>query len=139
MKEKLLGVAAAALLTGCTHVTQTVSPVAKGPDKEICVIENPAVKAEFLPAFRRALESKGFAVKQLPKDATPKDCPLTATYSADWRWDLLLYLEIAEINVFRNGEPAGKAIHDSRNAGLNFGKYVGAENKIRELVDKLFP
>jgi hypothetical protein len=139
MMKGILAVAAAALLAGCTHVSQTVSPVAKGPDKEICVIENPAVKAEFLPAFRRALESKGFTVKQLSKDATPKDCPLTATYTADWRWDILLYMEIAEINVFRDGAPAGKAVHDSRNAGLNFGKYVGAENKIRELVDKLFP
>lgn len=134
-----LGVAMVTALTGCA-IHQKVAPVqVAGGDRNICIIENPSVKAGFLEAYRRSLSEKGFVVRQLPASSSVLDCPVTSTYSANWRWDLALYMAYAEIKVYNDGRVIGEAKYDSQNGGANMGKFIDAEGKIRELVSLLFP
>jgi hypothetical protein len=126
------------LMTGCT-ISQKVDPVPKLAATEICIIENPDVRASFLEAYRSALQAKNFQTKILPQTATPRDCPQASTYTANWRWDLALYLAFVDINIFVDGKSVGRAIYDSLAGGGNMSKFINAEKKIYELVDQLFP
>ena len=125
-------------VSGCT-ITQKVDPVPALSTAEICIIENPDVREGFIETYRRVLESKNFQIKMFPQTATPRDCRQTSTYTANWRWDLLLYLAFVDINVFANGTSVGRAIYDSLGGGGNMSKFINAEKKITELVEQLFP
>lgn len=130
----------AVLLAGCS-IKQDVKPVtpAQLTSKEICVRENTAVRAGFLEAYRQALEGKGFNVRVIEPTAGITACPLLTTYTANWRWDFALYMAYAEMTVYRDGGEIGKAVYDSLTGGLNMNKFVKGDEKVRELVDQLFP
>ena len=137
---KMLGTAACAVsvLAGCA-IQQTVTPVARVEGRQICIISNPAVRAGFVQAYERSLVNKGYTVRQLPPAAATSDCPVTSTYTANWRWDLAMYMAYAEIKVFSNGRAIGEAKYDSLRGGANMNKFISAESKIDELVNQLFP
>ena len=126
-------------LSSCT-IVQNVTPYRSSDIQEICIIEDPAVRAGFLRAYKRALREKGYKIRILEEHANLDDCELTSTYMGRWSWDLALYMAYAEIKVFRNGIQAGEAIYDSRSGGgLVFKKFIKGEEKIKELVNFLFP
>ena len=125
-------------LAGCA-IHQNVKPVERFEGKQVCVIENPAVKYNFLSAFKQSLEGLGFDVKVLPATSALRECPITVTYTANWRWDMAMYMAYAEIKVYNNGQPVGEAVYDSLKGGANMGKFIKGEDKIIELVNQLFP
>ena len=126
-------------LSSCT-ILQNVTPYRSGDIQEICIIEDPAVRAGFLKAYKRALREKGYKIRILGEHANLDDCELTSTYMGRWSWDMALYMALAEIKIFRNGEKVGEAIYDSRSGGgLVFKKFIKGEEKIFELVNLLFP
>jgi hypothetical protein len=133
-----LAITLAFALSGCA-IHQTVKPVEHFTEKEVCIIESPTVKAGFLDSYKRALLSKGYLVRQLPASASIVECNVTSTYSANWRWDLALYMSYAEIRVYSGGKPIGEAKYDSQQGGANMGKFIDADKKINELVNQLFP
>jgi len=127
-------------LVGCS-IKQEVKPVtaAQVTTKDICVRRNAAVREGFLEAYRQALEGKGFAVRVLEPDAGVTACPLLTTYTANWRWDLATYMAYAQMIVFRDGSEIGKALYDSLGGGGRMDKFIKADEKVREVVDQLFP
>jgi hypothetical protein len=128
----------AGALTGCA-ITQNASPVTRVERHEICVIENPAVRMDVFPSYKRALSNKGFLVTSLAADAPLDRCPLTTTYTANWAWDLAVYLVYANFKVYSKGELSGEATYNAKMGGLNLGKFIKGDEKIAELVDQLFP
>lgn len=128
----------AAVLSGCA-IHQNVRPVERLEAKQVCIVENSAVRAGFYESYKRALVAKGYEVRQLPADASLIECRITSTYTANWRWDLALYLAFVEIKVYDNGKPVGEAKYDSTHGGGNMNKFIDADKKINELVNQLFP
>jgi len=127
-------------LSGC--ISQNIDPVKtrQALTPEICMIaKTDKVKKSFTNTYRLALQEKGFTVRQLPTASNPSDCHLSTQYIANWRWDLALYMAYVELNVYEDGRPVGKALYDARKAGLALTKFIIAEDKVRELVDELFP
>ena len=146
MLATLLLVLATLLLAGCIPaglIDQIVRPVpAAAPERrEICVIENPAVatKDNFLAAYERALTERGFTVRKLTSGSPVSACPLTSSYTANFRWDMALYMAYANLKIFRNGQLVGEAMYDAMLAGLTSKKWISAEEKVRELTKELFP
>ena len=131
----------ALLLTSCGSIQQVVKPVVSSGSapQEICVIDNPKVRESFLAAYRQTLVERGFAVRTLPAGSSVATCPLTSTYTANWRWDLALYLAYANLKVFQSGQLGGEALYDSLGAGASTSKFINTEEKIRELTSQLFP
>lgn len=128
-----------AATAGCS-ITREVRPVSVAQsDKEICIVEAPSVREGFLQAYRSELEKKGFVVKMLPPGSALNACPLTSTYIGKWSWDLAIYLNYAEIKVYRDGTLSGSALYDGRKGGANLGKYGNGEKRIASLVNELFP
>lgn len=128
----------AVLITGCA-ITQKVTPVGELDKKEICIIEDPAVRSGFLVEYQKTMVEKGYAVTVLPPNSSRSACEVTSTYLAKWSWDLAIYMSLAEIKVYRNGALYGEAIYDSRAGGGRLDKFVDGETKVRELVNQLFP
>ena len=137
-KSAMLVMTFAFSLSGCA-ITQSVKPVNTADISEVCIVQNPPVRAGFLQTYVRLLGTKGYKVTQLPPGSTSSACPVVSTYMGLWSWDLALYLSFAEITVFRNGSEEGKAVYDSRGGGANMNKFVKGEEKITELVNALFP
>ena len=139
MTIRILSIIAGVLaLSGCA-IHQNVQPVEQLASKEICIVQNPAVRATFLGVYERTLQQKGYAVRILPLNASLIECPITSTYTANWRWDMALYMSYAELKVYNNAKPAGQAIYDATRGGGNMGKFISAEKKIQELTNQLFP
>lgn len=143
---KRVSMLAALMLVGCIPaglIDQIVRPVpAAAPEgREICVIENPAVatKEDFFAAYQRALTERGFTVRKLTPDSPVAACPLTSSYTANFRWDMAFYMAYANLKVFRNGQLVGEAMYDAMLAGLTGKKWISAEEKLRELTKELFP
>jgi hypothetical protein len=139
MIKRILSVACLPLLLleGCA-INQSVRPVEAMNDTQVCVIANPQVRPTFEAAYRNALSVKGYTVKQLPASAAITDCRVTSTYRATWRWDLAMYMAVAEIRVFVDGKEKGVALYDSSRGGGNPAKFIDAEKKIAELTNQLF-
>lgn len=123
---------------GCS-ITQKVTPVGHLENKDICIIEDRAVRSGFVEEYRKALAEKGYAIKMLPNGSSRDACEVTTTYLAKWSWDLAIYMSFAEIKVYRNGALFGEAYYDSRSGGGRLDKFVDGEAKVRELVNQLFP
>lgn len=140
MNSRLLGsMLITAALTGCA-ITQNVKPVDGFEGREICIVVNPAVSQQgFLATYQRVLTVKGYQVRQLPVGSSLTACPVTSTYTANWRWDLALYMAYADIKVYSNGQQSGQATYDALMGGANMGKFIKGEAKIEELVNQLFP
>jgi hypothetical protein len=126
------------VLGGCA-INQTVKPVERFEGKQVCIIENTAVKNGFLETYRRVLTEKGYTVRQLPPSSSISECAITSTYTANWRWDLALYMAFADIKVYSQGQQSGQATYDALHGGANMGKFIKGETKITELVNQLFP
>ena len=129
------------VLAACS-ITQNVKPVTPAAlgTREICVRENKSVRESFLEAYKQALESKGLSVRVLDPGAGISACPLLTTYSANWRWDLAMYMAYAEMTVYRDGNEVGKATYDALMGGGRVDKkFIKADEKVRELVNQLFP
>lgn len=126
-------------LSGCA-IHQSVRAIEQPlAQREICIIESPAVRSGFLQTLKRGLQDKGYSVRHLPATASATDCPVTATYNGTWRWDLALYLAYADIRIFSAGQQIGEAKYDATSAGGSLAKFIEADQKILELVNQLFP
>jgi uncharacterized lipoprotein YajG len=140
-KAGAIGMAALAL-AACSTIRQEIKPVEKMTNRLVCIVEDKTVKASFLEAYKKALTTKGYYVRQLPPltaVTAVKECPVTSTYKAVWRWDVAPYMAYAEILVYDNGALAGEARHDAQSGSINLDKYFDSDDKIRELVNRLFP
>ena len=125
------------LLCGCS-ITQKVTPVSGPGIEEVCIVENPKVRASFLEVYKNALAEKGLNVRIAEPDNAVPECTVISTYRANWSWDLRLYMSYAEIKVFKGNELIGIAEYDATKGGANTNKFINAEAKVKELVDKLF-
>lgn len=126
--------------TACA-IRQEVQPLAYHQDQErrVCIVDNPDVREGFLDTYRASLENKGFEVSVLEPRASLNACSLTSTYTANWLWDLALYMAHAKITVYQDAAPVAEAMYDSRGGSGNMNKFINADEKVRELVDLLFP
>lgn len=135
--------ALAAVLPACT-ITQVANPVAKevvaAKPLSIALVQNTAVRMSgFHGELQRALERRGFKVETKPMGTDLAGLPLAMTYTANWSWDMDLYMSYAQLDVYRKGVKAGDAVYDSRGGGLHAAKFIDADRKADELVGEIFP
>ena len=118
------------VFAGCS-ITQEVKPVALAqlPTKEVCCLD----------AYKKALADKGLSVRVIDPEAGVTACPLLTTYVANWRWDFTMYMAYAQMVVYRDGAEVGKAVYAAAGGGGRFDKWINADEKVRELVNQLFP
>lgn len=131
-------VAAAAILFGCT-ITQNVKPVKSGNIGLICIENNQKVLMDgFLPELEDLVRLRGHETMHYT-GSTPAGCSHTLKYTANWHWDMAMYLSYAKLDVYQGSKSVGNAIYDARSGGANMNKFGSTRSKIAPLVAQLFP
>lgn len=136
MKIRLAVLGSIVVLAGCAGAQQNVSP-AKLSLKQMCIVQNPAVsQAGFLDSLQLAMRSRGYEVRMVAPGSGPGACPQVAEYTANYRWDLALYLAYAEIKVYESQKQVGSAVYDARHV-VGPSKFIKGDEKVNELVSQL--
>lgn len=124
-------------MSGCS-INQQVEPVSSYDNVNLCVVENGEVREGFLDALEGSLSSQRVDYTVVDARTVPEACRWTLTYTANWRWDLTMYMAYAEIKVFEGQSLKGSATYDAMRGGANMNKFISAEDKIHELINELF-
>lgn len=127
-------------VTGCS-IKQHVTPAAfeQAASRQICMIPERGVRESFHQAYRDELLRKGFEISERQAGTSTSSCDLATRYTANWSWDLAMYMSYADIKVFQNGRQVGHANYDAKTGGGRLDKFIDAQAKVAELTDQLFP
>jgi hypothetical protein len=129
--------ATALAMTGCA-ITQNVRPVTAPDISLLCIKKNPEVMmSEFVTELKSQVEAKGMKAR-IYEGATPADCRHRIEYTANWRWDLAMYLVFADLRVYDKDLLIGQANYDARAGGGRMDKFGPTAGKLKGLVDELF-
>ena len=142
MSKLLQPVLLAALLititSGCA-ITQKVSPIETNPTiTTVYIQKNPNVRMDgLLPEIVQQLTTLGFKVETF--DTTrPKEATHWMIYTANWNWDMAMYLTYFKATLMEEGKILGSAEYDARRGGGNMGKFGKTAEKVRPLLIELF-
>jgi hypothetical protein len=89
------------------------------------------------PEIVQQLTTLGFQVESFDT-ARPKEATYWMTYTANWAWDMAMYLTYFEAILMEDGRILGRVEYDARRGGGNMGKFGKTAEKIRPLFMELF-
>jgi len=138
MKIRIIAALLAALALSACAISQDVRPVLLAPAAEVCIVRNADVRPGFLEAIERNVSQRGYATRTLDAGSSPQTCPTVMTYTANWTWDMTMYLVYARMDIYQNGVRTGEAEYNARAGSANMGKYISADEKVAELIAELF-
>ena len=126
------------LATGCT-INRKVSPIAPGTAiQTIAIQKNQKVLMDgFHPELVSQIEQLGFAVESYDR-MPPESTPFHLVYTANWQWDMAMYLTYFQAIVMKDGKKIGEAEYDARRGSGRMDKFGGTADKIRPLLIDLF-
>jgi len=106
------------------------------PPSSVCIEKNSEVRVtDFLAVLIAGFRRHGIETRVVGPPAD-EDCAYVVTYSARRSWDLVSYMNYAEVRVSRNGEMLASATY-SHAGGYAFNKYRGTRAKINPVIDEL--
>lgn len=141
MRTKVLGLTGLACAFGLSacSIRQNAMPVTLTTGENICVVHDAAVRDTVEPILLDALREKGFTARVV-SSFNDETCKNKLTYTAKWSWDFTIYMSEAHLTFYRGNTKTGEATYDSKSAGgLHLGKWIDAEEKLREMIDEMFP
>lgn len=128
----------ALLATGCS-ISQQVTPAPMGTAIErIRLVDNPSIHmAGFQPELIGQIQALGYRVDVVERP-DPEATGHQITYTANWQWDMAMYLTYFQLTLFENGRVVGTATYDARSGGSRLDKFGPTAEKIRPLLIELF-
>lgn len=134
LKLTLLAGLLIAFTSGCT-ITQNVKPVETSPTiSTIYLQKNTNVHMEGLhPEIVQQLTTLGFQVVTFDT-IRPPEAKYWMNYTANWQWDMAMYLTYFQVTLMDDGQVLGRAEYDARRGGANMGKFGKTAEKIRPLL-----
>ena len=127
-----------ALVQGCT-IRQDIKPVNDASITQLTIIENPDVKLTYLKGLREDIEAKGIQTDLAPARTPPEEYAYALTYTANWAWDLALYMVYTKIDVYKEGAPIGNALYDARMGVPTWGGSSTLKIKSMNSWESFFP
>lgn len=128
-------VALGVCLSGCATVSVKPVDISENQISEVCIKLNPKV---IVPEFTDILE-EGFlrhGIKTKIYAEIPPQCNYSLTYVAFQKWDFVLYLSSARLDLYKGDRLIGYANRDGGN-GLAFSKFDSTRTKINPMIDQL--
>ena len=125
------------LLSGCT-IVKTATPAPSGTKiGTIYVQRNPNVHMEGLhDEIITQLRSLGFTA-ETTEGARPDKARNLMTYTANWRWDMAMYLTYFQVTLMEDSRILGRAEYDATRGGARMDKFGKTAEKIRPLLQDL--
>lgn len=125
------------LLTGCTIARKVESAPAGTRISTIHVQKNTKVLMDgFHPELIAQLEGLGFQVESF-EGPRPPEAVHMLTYTANWRWDMAMYLTYFQAMLLENNRILGKVEYDANMGGGRPDKFGRTSEKIRPLLIEL--
>ncbi|MEM1098180.1 MAG: Sbal_3080 family lipoprotein [Planctomycetota bacterium] len=124
-------------LAGCS-ISRNVRPVENvSRIDKIYIEENPRVHMEgLLPEMVTQLEAMGY-VTETYLEAPPSRARYRMTFTANWAWDVTMYLTYFRAELWDRGQRIGEAEYDARAGSANLGKFGTTADKIRPLLQEM--
>lgn len=88
------------------------------------------------PELVQQLTTLGFQVETFDT-VRPGEATYWMTYTANWAWDMAMYLTYFDAMLMEEGRIIGRAQYDARGGGGNMGKFGKTAEKIRPLLIEL--
>ena len=149
MLKRWLGVVAAlsmtASLSGCSMFKSESEYVFKAKPLDVCVIDNPDVRAPVFLEIRRALIDKGFTVRRIEYDDQEalKTCQQTiryeATFGSSWTHSAMRFARLELTERARHNNIFTVQWDERSHKTTLFDRLDDSSVEIRLLVDRLFP
>lgn len=122
--------------SGCA-INTTVKPVASDKLADVCIQRNDQVlMSAFLPELDAQLRGRGVKTRIVAAPA-PSDCPQRLEYTANWAWDLAMYVTYMDIKIYDRTSLLGQATYDARHGGGRLDKFGPTGEKLKVLLDQL--
>ncbi len=127
----------ALVATGCA-ISRHVVPVESNAQVEkIYVLHNERVHMEGInPALVEIFQSLGFE-SELYYGDRPAGALHTFTFTANWTWDMAMYLTYFRGTLLEDGRVIGEVEYDARSGGSNMSKFGSTESKIEPLIAEM--
>jgi hypothetical protein len=105
--------------------------------KKIYVLKNDKVHMEgLLDEIVKQIEEMGFESESYSGDR-PVDAEHYLTFTANWGWDMAMYLVYFRATLYEEGRVLGEVEYDAKMCGMDFSKFGKTANKIRPLLEEL--
>ncbi|MBN1404656.1 MAG: hypothetical protein JW942_09355 [Opitutales bacterium] len=131
--------AALTLFSGCVIVKDVVPMSQKHDVQSVYIVMNQSVLMDgFLAELTEQISDLGIKPTVVATSAQVPSNEYYLTYTANWNWDLAMYLTYFEAKLKINNELIGYAKYDSRMGGASFDKFGPTADKIRPLIRQLF-
>lgn len=123
--------------SGCA-ISRNVMPVDSDVTiDKIFVLENEQVHMDEMDEEIVAqIRELGFESESYIGDR-PDEARYYLTYTANWTWDMAMYLTYFSATLYDDGRVLGEADYDARSGGANPAKFGKTANKIRPLIEQL--
>lgn len=133
----LVSLVSIALLSGCA-ISRNVVPVDSGVAiSKIYVLENENVHMkELVTELVKQINELGFE-SSMYKGDRPEGAKHYLTYTANWNWDMAMYLTYFKATLYEEGKVLGEVEYDAKMGGANMGKFGKTADKIRPLLQEL--
>ena len=126
----------AVLVSACSSTS--IAPVAGNlSNDEFCIIPDVSDRKVAYSSTIKALTAKGFTVREV-SSANTSDCSKVISCQSQSHWDLANFTSDISYEYYENGELKGTAKYHAAN-GLNFTKFINTQEKVNEMLNKLFP
>lgn len=134
MKNLLLALSCL-FLTQCNSIQ--VTPVSSGTSiQKVHIVRNDKVHmAGMLPEIEKQIQAMGYPTEIV--SAPPAGNAHYLTFSANWRWDMAMYLSYFKATLHEGPSIIGTCEYDT-GAGYDLGKFGHTDEKIRPVLLQLF-
>jgi hypothetical protein len=135
--KKLIILSFIFLISGCS-ISKNVNPVDSTVSiKKIYVLNNESVHMkELVNEIVSQVKEQGFESESYSGDR-PSNASHYITYTANWTWDIAMYLTYFKATLYEDGRVLGDVEYDSKMGGANLEKFGPTAEKIRPLLAKL--
>ena len=123
--------------SGCA-ISRHVAPVDSTTEiTKVYVKHNEKVHMkEMNPELVWQFENLGFEAELYEGD-TPQEATHTFIYTANWNWDLAMYLVYFRGTLYEEGRMLGEVEYDAKMGGGNMGKFGKSREKLMPLMSEL--
>lgn len=125
------------LLSGCAISKNVQSVDSNTRIQKIYVKDNPKVLMDgLLPEIVTQVQELGFESEPYSGDR-PTAARHYITYTANWQWDMAMYLTYFRATLYDNGRVLGEAEYDAKMGSASMSKFGKTADKIRPLFTEL--
>lgn len=137
LRRIIAAILLSATMVACTTIQVTPPDSAKVSIGDVCIERNPKVLVDdFVMVVQSRFAHHGITTDVYEPGRAPTDCNTRLTYTASRSWDLVPFMNHAELSMFQEGRMVGFASYH-HHGGFDFSKFSSTSRKMTPIIDEL--